>query len=909
MNPDQYLYQQQQQPDAMHGYENQMFDRRNSMMSIPDYNYQTEEPARKSSVSKSGSTKLYALRIASTPGIYSNWNLAKSLIDGCPGAKYKGFFTVEECMQFIWEQFPASTFTKNEQGDYIMDDPEPVYHVIEEARLKKEKNSGLMIEDDLSTFDPKDPQCTNIVKLYSLNPDLKFALNEEQLHALNLIRKSENVFISGGKYTGKDVLLAHVYEFLAHSKKYFHITTASVITSLNSPINHTLGWTGMGKALGTKKQILSKVRKNTQARKWWADTDVIIVKDASLMSAFLLDIMDFLGKEIRKDTRPFGGIQMILVGDSHGLNPPNVSAVCCPNCGQTHRIGGINFTAVSSTPGSFITCNNDACGTLFLNTWILYPFEASCWDEANFYYLKLKRSYEQDANLAALYTELTRQPPISENARQMLLSARRPVSDQTVYICPTFEESQKMNEQKLQELSGDSLKYEAQDTVLNNFDFSSRAQQKDGPTDEILWLKREAKVLFVDNHQPYTQLGVVVGFVQPTPEDLKQALSSVAGKNMKMIETSITDWLNKYSLLPQVRILSTGEIKTVTCKAWVVRSNRRAVAWRIQLPIRLAYSVALHRSQDLQLSSLTLAPSMEWASGQMYMALLLAKSYESICIESFNENSFLGDKRVLEFEAAAKEGTICKGVKSNTLPENFLSNPNMSLKRNSVVSLQNANKKRRPSKPMVTPMSSAMGMENTMQMPLNDPLLLRYQQQLSQRRHSYQPLTSYQEQQYAWMASQAPMMNHGMPPQVNNQNLQPNRQSENVMNHSPNLMHSGQQPLHTMAIPEHFPNISQKEYQMPIRTKITRLETSIPHAAGPKSAGTVGQSFMYNQMGLNQQFLHPSLVKNDSHLQMPIVNEMGQQNYQTNDINTQNPPPDQSNGYANPTNWQQWNQS
>ena len=55
--------------------------------------------------------------------------MAKTLIEGCPGAKYKGFATIEECMKFIWEGFPNCTFTVNDQGDYIMDDPEPVFQV------------------------------------------------------------------------------------------------------------------------------------------------------------------------------------------------------------------------------------------------------------------------------------------------------------------------------------------------------------------------------------------------------------------------------------------------------------------------------------------------------------------------------------------------------------------------------------------------------------------------------------------------------------------------------------------------------------------------------------------------------------------------------------------------------------
>jgi hypothetical protein len=84
--------------------------RRHSTMALyPPSQYMARQQPRQQ-------TKLYALRIAAVPGVYSDWATAKKLIDGCPGAKYKGFFSIQECFEFIWEQFPASTFTKNDKG-------------------------------------------------------------------------------------------------------------------------------------------------------------------------------------------------------------------------------------------------------------------------------------------------------------------------------------------------------------------------------------------------------------------------------------------------------------------------------------------------------------------------------------------------------------------------------------------------------------------------------------------------------------------------------------------------------------------------------------------------------------------------------------------------------------------------
>ena len=72
--------------------------------------------------------KYYALRIASIPGIYRNWTEASSLINGCPGAKYKSFYTLEESMQYIREGFPDAQF-KMEGENYLLVNPEPIFKV------------------------------------------------------------------------------------------------------------------------------------------------------------------------------------------------------------------------------------------------------------------------------------------------------------------------------------------------------------------------------------------------------------------------------------------------------------------------------------------------------------------------------------------------------------------------------------------------------------------------------------------------------------------------------------------------------------------------------------------------------------------------------------------------------------
>jgi hypothetical protein len=165
-------------------------------------------------------------------------------------------------------------------------------------------------------------------------------------------------------------------------------------------MNYTLGWTGMGRALGTKKQILGKVRKNTSSRKVWAEADTLIVLDCTMLSSFMVDIMDFLGREIRRQQKSFGGLQMIFIGDEFGLGPVPVSTVSCPNCGQTHKLSSNN--TYSASTDIRITCSNEDCGNVFPNSWMLYFFESNCWDEAKFKYFTLEAQYNVDDGLIKL---------------------------------------------------------------------------------------------------------------------------------------------------------------------------------------------------------------------------------------------------------------------------------------------------------------------------------------------------------------------------------------------------------------------------------------------------------------------------------------------------------------------------
>ena len=61
--------------------------------------------------------------------------------------------------------------------------------------------------------------------------------------------------------------------------------------------------------------------KNRYAKSTWKDIDILIIDEVSMMSKKIFEMLDAIGKAIRKNNRPFGGIQMIFSGDFYQLPP------------------------------------------------------------------------------------------------------------------------------------------------------------------------------------------------------------------------------------------------------------------------------------------------------------------------------------------------------------------------------------------------------------------------------------------------------------------------------------------------------------------------------------------------------------------------------------------------------------
>jgi len=162
---------------------------------------------------------------------------------------------------------------------------------------------------------------------------MDFDLTDKQYEAYLDMKNGLNIFITGPAGTGKSFLLNKFIEDHndnkeADVKKTLYITSLTGISAqiLKGTTLHSFAGIGLGN--NTIDYYVNKIRKNSEIYHRWKQIETLIIDEVSMLTSELYEKLELLARLLRKNDKPFGGIQIILSGDFLQLPPVNSDNFC-----------------------------------------------------------------------------------------------------------------------------------------------------------------------------------------------------------------------------------------------------------------------------------------------------------------------------------------------------------------------------------------------------------------------------------------------------------------------------------------------------------------------------------------------------------------------------------------------------
>lgn len=142
-----------------------------------------------------------------------------------------------------------------------------------------------------------------------------------QPEAIEIMKSGRNIFLTGPPGAGKTYTLDKFIEYAEEKDLHIAVTASTGIAASHIGGVTIHSWSGLGILDALTPQETERISKNGKITKRYRNTHILIIDEISMLHGARLDMVNTLAKKFRKNDRPFGGMQVIMVGDLFQLPP------------------------------------------------------------------------------------------------------------------------------------------------------------------------------------------------------------------------------------------------------------------------------------------------------------------------------------------------------------------------------------------------------------------------------------------------------------------------------------------------------------------------------------------------------------------------------------------------------------
>ncbi|PTS98242.1 helicase [Pedobacter sp. HMWF019] len=424
---------------------------------------------------------------------------------------------------------------------------------------------------------------------------------------------NQNIFLTGKAGTGKTTLLRKIKET---STKKIVIVAPTGVAAMNAKgvtINSffqlppgsffpgDISLENLQSGILSISSMVSDLSYTREKAKLFNELELLVVDEVSMVRCDLLDVIDAILRTVRKNNLPFGGVQVLLIGDLYQLPP------------VTKRDDWAFLTRAYASP---------------------YFFEALVIRRNPLLQIELTNVFRQTEPEFINILNDIRNNRINENDLRILNQRYEPSFSASNELNPIIitshnAEANTINKEKLDELQGAEYVFEGE--ISGEFrDLNLQAEQS-------LKLKEGAQIMFIKNDTG----------------DNRKFYNGKIGKVKSIVDGEIIiSFPQEEDLLLEKSSWQSFEYKTDTEEAIV----QQQVGEFSQYPIKLAWAVTIHKSQGLTFDSAIIDAGKSFVAGQVYVALSRVRTLQGLILKSkITTESLRSNPEVLNYMKPAKE--------------------------------------------------------------------------------------------------------------------------------------------------------------------------------------------------------------------------------------------------------------